>query len=779
METRRNLDESDLDSPVSREPLSAPAAEDLQRKRAAAEMAAREPESIDEQTREQLSLFRMIFDELPEAIGITTVDGTFVEMGSPSVMGYSRDEVVSSSALALGLWVDPAERAEYVRRLKADGVVHNMEVTLRNKAGVITPTLMSGSLAELNGKQYVVTFPREITELKQTQRELEAAREQLSAQVAALQESQLRLRAEIVERETVQKRLEESQRVALAVYNSALETIAINRLADGLTFEVNQEFTRRFGYSREEIIGKSPLEIGLWQSADQVKRFTRELESSGRVRNLEAELRAKDGRLVPVVLSAVTIELRGELCIATFAHDITARRKAELELVAAREAALAASQAKSEFLSSMSHEIRTPMNAILGMAEVLAEMPLDEEQRRYIETMRRNGHLLLELINGILDLAKVESGRLHLETTEFDLRELVEGVIETLQLRAREKALELSARIAADAPNRLLGDQLRLRQILINLLGNAIKFTERGAVVLTVEVADAASGNRADAPEWAGTAPAIPRAALTFTVTDTGIGIAPAKLSELFSPFMQADSSTARKYGGSGLGLAIVKRLVELMHGAVSVESEVGQGSAFSAALDFGVPSGRAKAKHRRPSLNGVASISADGGDSAGNKVSAPRAEAVTLGLAATTRILVADDSPDNRMLIQAYLKNIPCRLDFAENGQIAIDLVKAAPYDLVLMDVQMPVVDGYTAVRAIRQWERERGLPAGRILALTASALGDAEHRSLAAGCDAHLTKPIKKTALHEAIRKFVAAPGAAARPTAAAVAADSPPGG
>ncbi|MGH7878997.1 MAG: ATP-binding protein, partial [Candidatus Binataceae bacterium] len=586
-----------------------------------------------------------------------------------------------------------------------------------------------------------------------------------------------------------QERLEENERIARTVYNTALETIAVSRLADGITLDVNAEFTRRFGHSREEAIGQTGAALNLWPDPAQLRSMVRTLKASGVARNLEVELRARDGHLVPVVLSAVVAELRGTPCIITFAHDITERRKVERELVAAREAALAASRAKTEFLSSMSHEIRTPMNAILGMAELLAEMPLDDEQRRYVETMRRNGNALLELINGILDLAKVESGRLHLESAEFDLGEVIDGVVETLGLRAREKSLELTARVAAQVPRRLLGDQLRLRQILINLLSNAIKFTERGAVVLRVDAAGAPaiSGNGAAAgDEWAGTAALRPRAELQFTVADTGIGIPPVQLCELFSAFTQADSSTARKYGGSGLGLAIVKRLVDLMNGAVSVESEVGKGSAFRVALGFGLPEGFESDPPRTP-LNRRSASAAHAtlgraplytGDDAGGSFAQPVTAATTSLTSAPIRILVADDSPDNRLLIEAYLKNLSCQLEFAENGQIAIDLMKAAPYDLVLMDVQMPIVDGYTAVRTIRQWERERGLAAVRIVALTASALGDAERRSLEAGCDAHLTKPIKKAALHEAIRKFTGPPRGSRR-VGAAVATGSHLGG
>ena len=547
------------------------------------------------------------------------------------------------------------------------------------------------------------------------------------------------------------------------------------------------------------------------------------------------------------------------------ARDITELKRSQLQLIEAREAALAASRAKSEFLSSMSHEIRTPMNAVLGMADVLAETDLNSEQDRYLNTIINNGTALLELINRILDLDKVESGRVSLESVEFSPREIVEQVLETLAVRAHKKRLELVAQIASTVPELVLGDPWRLLQILINLAGNAVKFTERGHVLINLEIESGAVG-----------------VLLKFEVRDSGIGIPAEKIDGLFQPFSQADSSTSRRYGGSGLGLAIVARLVALMGGEIAVESLPGAGSVFWFSARFARPDEPASqgaplldlsnkrilvvddseanceamrlllsergaavtvehsgsraleligrmarlstpfdailidncmldteghqvvhqaiaAGHSRAFI--VMISASDGGETnqleaAGinNHVVKPvkRSEllaAVSGAIAMRTaepelavnrpkdaslehpssapgdhglHILFADDLPDNRALIKAYMKNAPHLIDFAENGEEAIGKFAVGRYDLVFMDIEMPIVDGYAAVQEIRRRENRTGRVPTPIVALTASADAEAVRRANEVGCNLHLSKPLKKQALLDTISRYVPERGA-----------------
>ncbi len=400
------------------------------------------------------------------------------------------------------------------------------------------------------------------------------------------------------------------------------------------------------------------------------------------------------------------------LHLAEEIEDLVARRQATEEaLRQARDAADAANRSKSDFLANMSHEIRTPLNAVVGMASVLLDADIPKAQREYIEIIRQNGDALLEIINDILDFSKIEAGQLELELIPCDLRATVDQVLELFSERARRAGLELSVTFVPDAPAVILTDPTRLRQILVNLVGNAIKFTTSGSVGIAVTVRPEGDALRVD-----------------FAIRDTGIGIPPERLDRLFKAFSQVDSSTSRKYGGTGLGLAITMRLVELLGGRISVTSEPGSGSTFF----FHIPA-QAVAMER---------------------ISTPSAESPDPDFARLhpLRILVAEDIAVNRKVIGLYLARLGYSSSMVVDGREAVDAVSSSCFDVVLMDMQMPGIDGLTATRLIR------GLPGCArhpyIIALTANVL--IEHRADAeeSGMQDYLSKPLRAEALMKALR-------------------------
>ena len=490
----------------------------------------------------------------------------------------------------------------------------------------------------------------------------------------------------------------------------------------GIITDVNKQMEALTGSTRDELIG-APFK-DCFTERDRAEAAIKLVLSEKSVTDYELTARARDGKQTVVSYNATTFYDRSRTLQGVFAaaRDVTEQKRVELELNEARAVAESASQTKSDFLASMSHEIRTPMNAIMGIADLLAQTALSATQDKYVQIFRRAGENLLNLINDILDLSKVEASQLELERTGFSLKEQTEIAIEMVTARAQEKGLTLTCDIAADVPDNVIGDPTRLRQVLMNLLGNAIKFTASGTVSLRVEP----NGD-----------PLSPTS-LRFSVQDTGIGIPDEKHARVFERFTQADSSTTRRFGGSGLGLTICKRLVELMGGRIWVESKVAMGSTFSFALPLEV------------------------------ETSTPRVDAITERASlelplAPLRILLTEDSPDNCTITLAYLEGTPYTVEVAENGALACEMFRAAKYDLVLMDRQMPIMDGLEATRIIRAWEDLNGRNPTPIIALTASALKGDREMCLAAGCTAFLTKPIRQAVLLQAIREHTATVGIA----------------
>jgi len=616
----------------------------------------------------------------PDLITLTDIaTGRYVMVNDAFVAlsGWTREEAIGRTSLELGVWGKAETRERFVGLVREQGEVRNMAVEFRGRDGREFSLLVSAARFGMEGREYLVLNGRDVTRNERERLEREAILENASIGIALTRDRCFQL--------------------------------------------VNPKFAQMFGWAVDDLVGQAGAVTSVDEAAyEELGGLIGPRLARGEAVEFERTMRRRDGSTFLCRLLARPIDPNDPAKGATIwiAEDVTERRAVQQALARARDEAEAASRAKSAFLANTSHEIRTPLNGLVGLARLARQPGLDEARRRqYLAQIDESARALSGVISDILDLSKVEAGKLELEQAEFDLHALLESIEHGYAALAEARALGLSMHVGSGVPRRVRGDALRVRQILSNYLSNALKFTEAGAV--RVHVRDA-GGDR-----------------IRFEVEDTGPGIAPAVQARLFMPFTQADDSTTRRYGGTGLGLSICRELAHLMGGEVGLDSQPGRGSRFWAELPL--PAG-----------------DEDAPESAFAALDLQASPLVGLSL------LIVEDNPVNMMIAVALLQQWGVEVTEAGNGAEAVALVAeradaGRPFDLVLMDVQMPVLGGNDATRELRRRFPADTLP---IIALTAAALTSERDDALAAGMNDFLTKPIDAQRLHDTLLRWGGTP-------------------
>jgi len=639
-----------------------------------------------------LRLTQKSVDLASDAVFWCRPDGSFAYVNQAACRryGYSREEL-----LKLRVW-DVSEtmtRERYANWWKtfASRGEDRLGAEHRTKDGHVFPVEVSANLVRFDNEEYSATIVRDMTAHQQA--------------MEAIKQSEQRFR-----------RIFEASHDAIVMVD--VETMTV--------VDVNPAAVALLGYDEEELRGMPVSRIHPDETTE-VERFVQAVLRDGKAHTSELSCLRKDGdRVFADISGSLLHSEEGAPLLLAIVRDATEARKAMAALRRAKQQAEAASRSKSEFLANMSHEIRTPLTAIMGYADLLVDPALDAaELASHVKTIKRNGQHLLSLINDILDLSRIESGRMVIERVRCSPAQVVAEVMSLLQVRAVEKGLALCAEMQPPLPETIETDPTRLRQILLNLVGNAVKFTETGGVRVVVRLVE---GAETDEP------------ALAFDVVDTGPGMDKAMLERIWKPFEQGDSTTTRKHGGTGLGLAISRRLAEALGGTITVQSQPGQGSVFTLTIATGP-------------LRGVRMLYEDAFTTfaASRSDRSDAADKASGGVSLQGRILLVEDSPDNQRLISFLLKQAGAEVDIACNGREAVEMAlrseqQARPYGLILMDMQMPELDGYAATAQLRSkgWRRP-------VVALTAHAMAGDQERCLAAGCDDYATKPIARLELLE----------------------------
>ena len=523
----------------------------------------------------------------------------------------------------------------------------------------------------------------------------------------------------ITERLKAEKELAASEAKHRKIIQSANEGFVYLDPGLDIILDINDALTEMLGYRDDEMIGRKIAEFCDEDSANKLNNLIIPGANES-TSPIEITMIRKDDHLRHVKFNLNIARDRNGKILSRFVFltDLTQEVEIRKNLEAAKQAAEDTTRMKSEFLANMSHEIRTPMNGVIGMLELLNETKLSDQQKNFITTALKSADMQMSVINDILDYSKIEAGKLELETTGFNLKELMEDVITLLGATANSKNLKLSSEFSTRLPQNFMGDPTRLRQILVNLVGNAIKFTDEGSVSVECRSLEKSSGGHR----------------LKISVKDTGIGIANDIVPLLFEPFIQADSSTTRKFGGTGLGLMICKSIVETMGGKIGVQSKIDEGTEFWVELVLSESNSRFHTDDIVQDNNSP--------------------EARTL---AGAKILLVEDTFINQQVALGFLKSFGCETDIANDGLEALDRVSQDKYDLILMDVQMPNLDGYGATKHIREFEKAESAVRTPIIALTAHAMQSDRILSLENDMDDHLSKPIKKEVLKQILDKWL----------------------
>ncbi len=662
----------------------------------------------EEAVRESEERYRSLFERNMAGVYRCTVDGRLLECNQSlaSMFGYnSPDEALAQPVT--DWWYNASERAEFLKKLKSDKSVTSYEMRFRRKDGdsfwVIGNLTLIDDPSSADG--IIEGTLVDISQRKWVEEELRESGEQIRLVLDSIPE---------------------------AVYGIDMKGDCTFCSPSCLQLLRYQESAELLGKNMHEVMHHTRLD-GSHYPVEECHIY--EAFRRGEGTHIDDEiLWRRDGTSFPGEYWSHPMHRDGKIvgAVVTFL-DITERKRNEQILREAREAAEAANRAKSQFLANMSHEIRTPMNGVIGVAGLLLDTQLTEEQREYAEIIRSSGEGLMKVINDILDFSKIEARKFVLETTDFDLRTVLQDTTALLALRASEKGVSLTSELERGTPCLLRGDPGRLRQILINLVGNAVKFTHQGSVSLSarLENPDRPNADRG-------------RATLRFNVRDTGIGFRQDRASTLFEPFVQADGTSTRRYGGTGLGLTISRQLCEMMGGQIGAESEEGKGSTFWFTAVFDTQA-----------QSSVRSVARDSG-AAACAAPSPWMD-LEAGEKSQARILLAEDNAINQKVAIAILRKAGYKADVVANGIEALRALAETDYDLVLMDCEMPEMDGFEATRRIRDGRAPTRNPGITVIAVTAGAMAGDRDRCLQAGMSDYMTKPIGSLQLREILKKWL----------------------